>query len=211
MRSRRKRRRPRPTEQKAFAEQLDEYLADPANVEQLQKKLAEPAKAEPAADKETDSAKADKSLAELIAPNAEEPTMPANPTWGEFDPGRGFLVGQIEDGRVVPQRLRPVAVPQPDARRADLHGPPRQRANHRWPRRLRRPSHHVVGEGLVVQSEADLQPDLLDRLRDRPGRHLRDRRLSILQAIQPVRRHQRHMAARAPSRVPIPIGSATTG
>jgi hypothetical protein len=86
--------------QKAFAEQLEEYLADPANVEQLQKKLAKPAMAESAEDKEKDSAKTDKSLAKLIAPDANAPTMPANPTFGEFDPGRGFLVGRTKMGEL---------------------------------------------------------------------------------------------------------------
>jgi hypothetical protein len=30
----------------------------------------------------------------------EEPTLPENPTWGEFDPGKGFLLGKTEHGEL---------------------------------------------------------------------------------------------------------------
>jgi hypothetical protein len=99
-------------EKAAFSEQLNEYLSDPANVEQLQKRLAEPAnvqelqtilkeeaEAQPKA-KAAVAGRADKSLAELVAPDSEAPTLPKNPTWGEFDPGRGFLVGRSELGEL---------------------------------------------------------------------------------------------------------------
>lgn len=91
--------------QAAFADQLNEYLADPANVEQLQKRLAEPPRASPPQEKKSDpadhkSATEDKSLAELIAPDARVPIAPANETWGDFDPGRGFLVGRTPMGEL---------------------------------------------------------------------------------------------------------------
>ena len=56
-------------------------------------------------------------------------------TWGEFDPGKGFLVGKSELGVALDQRLRAGAIREPDARRADLHRSPRERAHRRWPQR----------------------------------------------------------------------------
>jgi hypothetical protein len=89
----------------AFEDQLNEYLADPANVEKLKQVLGETADDQAPQKKETapagkKTAAEDKSLAELIAPDADEPTEPANPTYGEFDPGRGFLVGRTKMGEL---------------------------------------------------------------------------------------------------------------
>jgi hypothetical protein len=89
----------------AFAEQLKEYLSNPANVEELKKSLADPAKPAQEQPKATDpnakKAKAEsKSLAEVIAPNSEAPFTPENPTWGEFDPGTGFVLGRTPRGEL---------------------------------------------------------------------------------------------------------------
>ena len=101
------------------------------------------------------------------APTARRPSpkAPHEPveTWGEFDPGKGFLVGRGSAGELSISGVRAGALREPDARRADLHRPPRERAHRRRPQRhLAAPGHGLL-QGLARHPEADLHDHLLDR------------------------------------------------
>jgi hypothetical protein len=86
-----------------FADQLNEYLANPANVEKLKLKLIsdEPSTLPPPQEQPKNAAPAEsKDLARLIAPASELPSLPENPTWGTYDPGTGFLLGKTPMGEL---------------------------------------------------------------------------------------------------------------
>ena len=81
-------------------------------------------------------------------------------TWGEFDPGKGFLIGRGSRRGAVHQRVRARAIREPDARRADLHRPPRERAHRRRPQRhLAAPGHGLPeGVGRATRSWSTRSP-----------------------------------------------------
>ena len=96
-------------------------------------------------------------------------------TWGEFDPGKGFLVGRSGARRARDQRLRADSLHQPDARHADIHRPSRHRSTRSDGRndicsRTGSWSSSRAGSALRKLVYNDL---LLDREPDGPEEHLR--------------------------------------
>ena len=95
------------------------------------------------------------------APAAAVPvTLPPMPepieTWGEFDPGNGFLVGQGRARRALHQRLRARPVHEPDARRADLHRSPGQHPHGRRAQRHLSAPRDGLPQGVAGDAEARL-------------------------------------------------------
>ena len=110
---------------------------------------------------------------------------------GRVRPRQRLPRRQEQRRRAVDQRLRAGALHQPDARRADLHRSPRERAHRRRPQRhLAAPGHGLL-QGVARRPEADLHGHLLDRARHEPERHLRQPRLPVQPEVQPLRRPQR--------------------
>ena len=108
------------------------------------------------------------------------------------------------------QRLRARALHEPDAWRSDLHRSPREHAHGRWPQRHLAPPRHGLLQGLARRPEAGLRDHPLDREHDRPGRHLRQPRLSVQPEVQHVRRHQRQPGHALAAGVASRIGWART-
>ena len=112
-------------------------------------------------------------------------------SWGEFDPGDGFLVGRSSAGELSISGYALLRYVNQTSWRADVHRSPWERARRRRPQRHLSASHHGLLQGLARQPEAGLRDHLLDRLDDRPARDLRQYRLPVQPQVQPLRRPQR--------------------
>ncbi len=127
------------------------------------------------------------------APTASKPATPYTPveTWGEFDPGKGFLIGRSSAGEMSISGYALVRyVNQTPGEQAFTDHLGNERTvdgrNDIWPHRVM-----IFLKGWVGTPEADLRRHLLDRARHESERHLWQPRLPVQPEVQRLRRPQR--------------------
>ena len=137
-------------------------------------------------------AEAAETAAYTAEPAPDEPNVPTPriETWGEFDPGTGFLVGRDKPGELAISAyalLRYINQTTEDQIFTDHLGNERavDARNDIFSQRI------LIFKGWVGNPKLIYTIDGLDGERDRPGRDLRQPRLPVQQEVQPLRRRPR--------------------